>query len=354
MKATRDVAALVVAVLWLGGGVPIGAAAENEVNATLNGLKITLDARSGAIRRLEYPGPGTLVDAEATEAGLVDAAYPIPEFEPLRLAARHSSGATIEKGADRVVIRLAKLGPSRGNFKLEGEVAATVTLRADPDGRSIVLSCELENRSPRPLRQVIFPELRGLVAVAGPDNTILKTCGFGSAPFRELLVPEADQWYAVNNSTVEHKSGGMFASMWTRWLDLGGLNGGMSLFPKRWGWDPQTTTVVQLRQATRRLRVLCVHPSEVKPGEKWSSGEWLLTPHASGWAKGIEPYRAWVRSHVKRPYPMPKRIRDGLGFRSVWMCQNQPNDPSDAVWRFADLPALAKEAKDQGLMEMVT
>ena len=39
---------------------------------------------------------------------------------------------------------------------------------------------------------MIFPDLRGLVDVAGPDQTILKTCGFGSAPFRELAVGEAD------------------------------------------------------------------------------------------------------------------------------------------------------------------
>jgi hypothetical protein len=37
---------------------------------------------------------------------LVEVAYPIEQFEPLRLAARQQS--------DRVVIRLAKLGPSRG------------------------------------------------------------------------------------------------------------------------------------------------------------------------------------------------------------------------------------------------
>lgn len=352
MSITRCLLAVGLAALCL-SSISASSAADSDVVATLNGLKITLDGGSGAIRRLEYPGPGTLVDAEPAEAGLVDAAYPIPQFEPLRLAARHSHGARIEKCGDRVVVRIAKLGPSRGNFHVEGDVAATVTLRADPDGRSVVLSCELENRSSRPVRQVVFTELRGLVAVAGPDQTILKTCGFGSAPFRELMLSEADQWYAVNRSTVEHKAGGMFSTMWGRWLDLGGLNGGWSLFPRRWGWDAQTTTVVQLRQATRRLRVLCVHPSEVKPGEKWTSGEWLLTPHASGWAKGIEPYRAWVRSHVKRPYPMPQRIRDGLGFRTVWMCQNQPDDPSDAVWRFADLPSLAKEAKDHGLVEMV-
>ncbi len=209
----------------------------NIKKVTLNGLDITLDNQTGAILQLDYPGPGTLLDADAAEAGLVDVAYPIEQFEPLRLAARHSRDAVIEESPGRVVIRLGELGPSRDNFSIEGQVATTVTLQADPDGCSLILSCEIENRSPRAVRQVIFPELRGLVPIAGPDHTILKSCGFGSAPFRELVVPEADQWYAQNSSTVEHKSGGMFSTMWGRWLDLGGLTGGLSLFPQRWGWD---------------------------------------------------------------------------------------------------------------------
>ena len=318
----------------------------------LNDLAIGLDSQTGAIRKLDYPGPGTLLDADAGEAGLVDAAYPLDAFEPLRLAARHGHGAVFEKSTDRVVIR-TKLGPSRPQFPVDGEVEATVVLRADADKRSIALACEIENRSRRALRQVIFPELRGLVAVAGPEQTILKSCGFGSAPFRELAVGEADQWYATNNSTVEHKSGGMFSTMWGRWLDLGGLQGGLSLFPQRWGWDPHTSTVVQLRQATKRLQMLCVNPADIAPGGKWSSGTWILTPHRYGWAKGIEPYRQWVRSKLHRRYSMPAHIREGLGYRTLWMCQNQPNDPADAVWRFGDLPALAREAKDHGLLEMV-
>lgn len=320
---------------------------------TLNDLEIVLDSETGAIRQLRYAGPGTLLDAEADEAGLVDVAYPLEAFEPLRLAARHSRGAVIEKGDDRVAIRIAALGPSRSNFSVEGNVAATVTLRADPDRRSVVMSCEIENRSDRPLRQVVFPEFRGLMAIAGPDHTILKSCGFGLAPFRELILPEADQWYAVNSSMVEHKSGGMFSTMWGRWLDLGGLKGGLSLFPRAWGWDRRTTTVVQLRQATGKLRLLNVHSSEIAPGASWTSGEWVLAPHASGWAKGIEPYRQWVQAHAKRRYSMPKHIREGLGFRTLWMCQNQPNDPTDVVWRFSDIPGLAKEAKEHGLKEMV-
>jgi hypothetical protein len=344
------------AAAWLGGAPASGGAAPaepDEIKVVLNGLEIVLDGNTGAIRKLSCPGPGALLEADGGEAGLVDVAYPIPEFEPLRLAARHGAKASIRRTDREVAIAIPSLAPSRPLLPAGEGVAATVTLRADPDGRSVIATCEIENRSQRPVRQVIFPDLRGLLPVAGPDGTILKSCGFGSAPFRELVVPETDQWYAVNSSTAEYKAGGMFSNLWGRWLDLGGLNGGISVFPRAWGWDPQATTVAQLRQGTGRLRLLWVHPDEVKPGEKWKSGEWVITPHASGWAKGIEPYRAWVRSRMERRYSMPKRIREGLGFRSVWMCQNQPADPSDAVWRFRDLPALARDAREHGLAEMV-
>ncbi len=335
------------------GQAEAGAAEEGVINVTLNGLEIGLDAATGSIRRLATAGPGVLLEAEADEAGLVDAAYPVEGFEALRLAARHSEGARIEQAEGRVTIHIDRLSPSRPPFQTQGDVSATVELRTDPDGRSVVLTCELRNDSDRPLRQVTFPELRGLTPVAGPDQTILKTCGFGSAPFRELVVPEADQWYAENSSTVQHTAGGMFSTMWGRWLDLGGLNGGLSVFPRRWGWDPQVPLFVQLRQATQRLRLLWAHADEVAPGETWSSGEWILTPHASGWAKGIEPYRAFVRDHAKRAFPVPQHIREALGFRSLWMCQSQPADPTDAVWRFEDLPELAREARDHGLTEMI-
>lgn len=335
------------------GNVSAPEATPGTVTATLNGLEIVLDQETGAIRRMSYEGPGLLLEAEAGEAGLVDVAYPIEEFEPLRLAARHSRGARIEQGEGRVTIHLDGLGPSRPGFPLEGDVAATVEMRAGPDGRSIVLSCTIENKTSRPVRQVIFPELRGLEPVAGPDQTILKSCGFGSAPFRELLVPDTDKWYAENNSMVEYKAGGMFSQMWGRWMDLGGLNGGLSVFPRRWGWEPQVSLFAQLRQETKRLRLLWANSEEVAPGATWTSGEWVLTPHKAGWAKGIEPYRAWVGEHAKRQYPVPKHIKEALGFRSLWMSQGQPNDPTDAVWRFRDLPDLAREARDHGLTEMV-
>ena len=57
---------------------------------TVHGLEILLDNGTGTILQLRYAGLGNLIDADAADAGLVDVAYPIEAFEPLRLAARHS------------------------------------------------------------------------------------------------------------------------------------------------------------------------------------------------------------------------------------------------------------------------
>jgi hypothetical protein len=111
--------------------------------------------------------------------------------------------------------------------------------------------------------------------------------------------------------------------------------------------------MLRLDQASKELRLLTAHATAIQPQQTWTSGEFVLVPHASGWAKGIEPYRAWVQSKLTRLYPLPRHIREGLGFRTVWMSKNYPADPQDVIWRFDDLPKLAEEAAQHGLTEMV-
>lgn len=348
----RGQRAALAALLGLWGATAMSAA-ESTVDLTLNGLQITLDAQTGGILKLACAGPGTLLETDQAGAGLLDLACPLPTFEPLRLATRYAARAEITRSAEGVTVVWPQLGASR-DLPLSGPVAATVRITAAPDGRSVLLSCEVRNGTDRPLRQVLFPDLNGLLPSAGVDRTILKTGGFGSAPFRELKLSESDEFYAQTNAWREYKSGGMFSEMWMRWFDLGGLQGGLSLFPRLWGWEPRSSLLVHLSPRTQKLRLMCAHEVTIEPGQTWSSEVWVLTAHRGGWAKGIEPYREWARQHVKRVVPVPDHVRRGLGFRSAWMCQNQPTDPAgDAVWRFRDLPALARDAKEHGLDEMV-
>jgi hypothetical protein len=137
-------------------------------------------------------------------------------------------------------------------------------------------------------------------------------------------------------------------------MDLGGLQGGFSLFPKRWGWDPRAVVRLHHWEQEDKLRLLCVHTTDIQPGDTWSSGEYILTPHRGGWAKGIEPYRDWVRKNTgDRPWPVPKHVREGLGYRTIWMSLGYENDPDDIIWHMSDLEALAKESCAHGLDEMV-
>lgn len=320
---------------------------------TLNGLELTLDPTNGGLLRMQYPGLGVMLETTAADAGLVDMPYPVEQFLPLRLATRYSKDVQIQVREGSVTIHWPRLGASRSFVKLEGQVAATVKLQAAPDGRSVVMSCEIDNQSPRAIPQVSFPDFRGLKPVAGEDATELRTCSFMMRPWQRLKA-DTTKFYPMDGSYVAYTPAGSCNSdMVGRWFDLGGLNGGFSVFPKRWGWDPMVDLAMRLSEADNRLRVLCTQAPSIQPGAKWASGEFVLTPHRSGWARGIEPYRAWVHEHMKREFPMPKHVREGLGFQTIFMCQNLPDDPQDAIWRFSDLPAVARDAKEHGLDEMV-
>ncbi len=327
------------------------------IEAELNGLKITLDADSGVIVKLESPGFGTLLQSAPERGGAIDLAYPVERFEPLRLASRFSHGAKISRDKDSLTIAWQKLGASR-HFDLPGSVSASITFRLAPDGSSIILSARITNHSPRSVRQVIFPDFSGLQPFASKENTLFRTAGTVSAPFLELAKTEGREslQYMIDDAaySTKYEAGGLFHSMIVRWMVYGSLRGGFSLFPRRWGWEPQVVARLQLSEVDDSVRLLCLHDVEIKPDATWESGEFYLTPHTGGWAKGIEPFRAWVHQNFKREWPMPKHVREGLGFRTVWMCQNQPSDPQDAIFKFKDLPALAQECKDHGIDEMTT
>ncbi|HEX2924618.1 MAG TPA: hypothetical protein VHS28_11410 [Chloroflexota bacterium] len=327
------------------------------VEAVLNGLKVTIDADTGSILRLYYPGPETMLESTPERASIIDLAYPVAQFEPFRLASRYSHGAHVTKTDDAVVIYWSKLGPNRDCFPVEGNVSATVRMQAAPDGRSVIMTAEVNNGSKNAVRQVVFPDFSGMLPFCGMDKTMFRGGSFGSLPFLELQ-PNEDRrsiQYMIDTACYsnEYKAGGMFSGMWIRWTDFGGLKGGMSLFPKRWGWDPQVTERLHLSEVENKMRWLCLNDVTLKPGEKWQSCEFWLTPHKQGWAKGIEPYRAWAKQNIKRDYPVPKHVREGIGYRTAWMCQNQPNDPKDAIFTMKDLPKLAEECKENGIDEMV-
>jgi hypothetical protein len=337
-------------------------AASKIIHTVLNGLAIDVDSQSGNILKLAYPGPGTILETTAEKGRLLDLAYPLSDFEPFRLGSRYSTAAKVEATDKSVTIVWDSLGGSRP-FPFTGKVAAVVRLLADPDGRSVTMNCTIRNQSQRVIPQVLFPDLNGFVPIAGPSETRFRSGGVVRTPFQDIKRPDNGAFYPDPGTSgdVEYCCKSVYdGSMLIRWFDFGSLNGGLSCWQRSWGYEPEDVAGsplcrvrMELDEFETKLRLMWMHSPMIAPGGDWTSRDYVLTPHKCGWAKGIETYRQWVQKNEKRQFPVPKHIREGLGMRSVFMCNWQPRDGDrDVFWRFNDLPKVAEEAKRYGLTEL--
>ncbi len=337
-----------------------GAQNQREVvRATLNGLQFVFDSESGSILSMSYPATGVMLQTSHDSAGIIDLAFPVREFEPLRLASKYSKNAEIIKGKGTVTLHWPELGASRSFVKYEGSVSATVTLREEPDGTSISMSCQIKNKSDHTVPQIIFPDFSGFVPFNGTEGTEFRTGGTVIKPFIDMVVKkEHDNFYALYENMKWFHYGFVLdgKNPVIKWMDIGGRNGGLSIFSKDWGVNKgyDEGIFLKLSESTGKLRYMKTLFTDIAPDSSWQSPEYILTPHRNGWAKGIIPYREYANQHIKKLYPLPDHVRDGLGFRTLWMTSSWfPNDTKGNYFTFNDLPKAAREAKENGLDEMV-
>ena len=265
------------------------------VTATLNGVQIVCDARTGAIVSMSCPGIGKVIDVPAGEASIIDLACPVPDFEPLRLAARFSQHAEITKTDQQLTIHWRKLGASRVVFEAAGRVAATVTLEAAPDGRSVMMGCRVDNQSESVVRQVLFPDFLGLLPLAGEAETEFRGDEILLRPFVRLAQPTSDYFYAVNRVFASFPPRGKDKPAAPHWFGYGSPRGGLVFFPRRRVWHDLPVVMLHLWERNHKLRIMVGHDVKLGKSQTWQSDIYWLTPFTGAWANGTEPYRAWVR-----------------------------------------------------------
>jgi len=230
-------------------------------------------------------------------------------------------------------------------------------------GRSVILTCEITNDSGTSIPQVLFPDFAGLIPFAGEQNTRFRLAPFVIEPF-EMLKPDpvivpfyGFGKYERGNGWMEFKSGKYkdFSQKLVDRLDFGDVKNGFSIYARRWpSEDPNVSMMLHLSEIDHKLRLLFAHNIEIAPGEKWQSDEYWLTPHQHGWAEGIQPFRKWVQQNLHRRFEFPKHIKNGMGFRTLWMSKGRPEDREhDVLYSYKDLPEIAKESIDHGLNELV-
>lgn len=329
---------------------------------SLNGLTIGIDELTGGLVFLSYPAIGAILQIPPKSAGPLEVAQPIESFLALRRATRFSR-ARVNEQPNKVTIDWDELGPSRTDLTLpDGKVSAQLEIRAADDGRSVILSCRVDNNTNEKIPQIFFPDLRGLKPFGGCDQTELRFMRGSVKPFlQELKPPHSAAFYAARDYAPRFEAigverygsnHGLVEPMVLRWLDFGSLQSGLSIFQKRFDGSRQPDVYTQRTESDpMTLRLIWEHQVTIEPHQSWTSDEFWLTPHSGGWAKGIETYRKYVHS-VNPPREFPRHVRAGLGFQTIWMTQSLEYDPERAAFRFSDLPEVARDAKEHGIDEL--
>jgi hypothetical protein len=318
---------------------------------TLNGLQITLDPNNGSITKLLYPDTGTILQASSTTAGLVTTSS--PTYITAQFGSQYSLATIAQQDANTYTITWSNLSSNRNGVSTGGNIQAAVTIKAAPDGRSVILSCHINNNSTVSLSQVLFPDFAGLRPFDSPENMELRLAmgvinpfggpvhDAGRAPFYPMVL-----WN-------QYQQAGMYHMNTLRWMDFGSLKGGLSVFQKQWLTEPRPAILTHRDETDpNSLRTAWQHTPSIAAGQSWDSGEFWLTPHRGGWAKGIEVFRNYV-STVNPSRTVPTKIKEGLGFQTIWMIQSTEIDPARAAFRYTDLPTVAQDAKNCGIDNIV-
>lgn len=323
------------------------------LKVVFNSVEIGIDDSTGSVVYLNSPGTGPILQASPESAGVLDLAYPVDSFAAMRLSSRFSK-AEIAHNAKQVTITWKQLGASHPNLALPaGAVHAKVTVRAADDGKSVIWQARIENASAVSVPQVLFPDLWGLKPVEGAENTRLRLARGTILPFAGAVGGSPEDPFFTALDWKKYPAGNYYEQNALRWIDYGGFQGGLSIFQKKWGtldWPDVITH--RTERDPMSLRMAWEHKQEIKPGQSWDSGEFWFTPHAGGWAKGIEVYRDYVRQ-VNPPRPLPARVREDIGFQTIWMIQTVDVEPAQATFRYQDLPRVAADARRYGIHEVV-
>lgn len=328
---------------------------DGRYRCTLNGLELEVSERTGGLRSLRFDNVGTLLRQSEESASLLTMRYPVKGFIPLMLESRLSQAQLLEAD-DSLSISWDRLTGNRSNIELpSGRVRATVTLCAAPDGRSVILRARVENHSQGEITELLFPDFSGLRPIDDPELMELRMALGAVNPLAGPVYPEGRTPAYYEAWWDEYQSGGGYNRNALRWMDYGSLKGGFGLFEKAWLLAPRANILMHRDEADPdELRIVLQHSVKVGPGEVWESQEYWLTPHVGGWANGIQSFRDYVRTvNPRRGIPVPKRVREGVGFQTIWMMQNLECDPRFAAFRFADFGRIARDAKAHGVNEIV-
>lgn len=269
--------------------------------------------RAGSLVRLAVPVDGH--DAHAAE---------IADAEP-----------AVERDGQRVVLTYA------GVASVHGTLGVTVEVHLALGDDGLTVRARVANEDDRLVPQVAFPQLQGLTPRTAGDETALQLPGRRMLPFEELAMRPDDLSFLEVPLQEYIYYGCLDLTM--KWLDYGDAEGGVTMYSRDTRYTSQGLLVQRQDRFTERLDLRWAHYPELRNGEAWDSGEFVILPHDGDWYAGARAYQRFAAQQY--PYRAPQRIREALAVRSIWPALRN----TLPTFRFTEMPDYALECADDSL-----
>ena len=300
--------------------------------------RVGIDQGTGAIVGLELTEPEVGFVRQPGKRGLLRLAAPLPGYAAHYVEVGTHGEAEVERRGAGLRLRYSSLATT------EGPIPVAVEIELRPTDGGLVLRASVENGWSETIPQIVFPQLFGLGAVGEAEETRLQLGRGRLHPFRDLTLP-ADSAHFLDLGLYKYYGYG-FSAFNMKWLDYGGADGGFSLFARDPRYDLQGLLVDRPDRVDEVVDLRWLHYPYVEPGETWECAEFVLLPHPGEWYAGARAYQEFAAQAF--PYRAPERVREALGFRSIWLSYWD----APPMYRFDDLPELAAEMEGLDLAEM--
>lgn len=335
----------------------------------LNGCEFVFESETGALLSMKTEGVTPMIE---NGKGLFDLAWPVHlEYDIQRANPTASYGQnppSFEYDGESLIITYDKVPytmPCDDVEEYNGGVSAKITLKALEDKKSVSMRLQIKNNSKAPVVQVLFPDMNGIVPTHDEEHEKLTMMGGFMHPFTKLKnTPKSREtffaWTPTTAGLFKHAGGLQQKEFIGRWYDMGSRKGGFSMFRKHWGWGPDDMSHmgygeqlwIKLDNKTGKLRLASIRDTDVKAGEEYDSGEYVITLHRGDWMRGIGAYKEYAKSNIKRVVPVPARAREMMGFRTIFMSNGYPKHPTDYSWKYDDFETIADDMIEHGLYDL--
>jgi hypothetical protein len=317
-----------------------------------------LDGVSGDLRRVTWHDPSLELIREPRLAESFRILLPLPERESVYFNSTDQVVSRVEPDATGVTCVYD------GLRNASEAVDVRVVYRIECTGDGLEFSIEVDNRTDRPLAEVLFGVLGGLRGLGRRADTrsLIPGAHANLAPNVFHTFPEGE--YGGGNLGIRHSAAGFlypgYAGMSMSWASFYNLRTGLGLYYA--SHDPETR-LGALYMELRPFSMSAVRGSNWPTRRELPDDEpigltmgWLNFPytrqgsvrlgpvraqvHRGDWRAGSAMYRRWFDGH----FPV-RREASWLRREMAWQSTIMRNPEGVTVHRFADLAGMAEDAK---------